>query len=141
MADYMQMLNGAFGKLAGKVKSAADSTGVMDVYAQGASRAKAFAQVTKLTLDVNAAHTELDRVYAEIGWLYFEQMRHAPEGLFVPLFEQVERIGDGIRAKEAEIEALKSQYLEPGSEPSVAVEIDEFEDVVAAAEREATRNE
>ena len=38
MADYKAL----FGKLADKVKNAAETSGVTEVYAQGASRARAF---------------------------------------------------------------------------------------------------
>ena len=49
MADYKNILSGTLGKLADKVRDAADSAGVLDMYAQGANRAKAFGQFTKLT--------------------------------------------------------------------------------------------
>ena len=48
MADYKDIFNDTLGKLAGKVKEAADTSGVLDVYAQGANRAKAFGQIAKL---------------------------------------------------------------------------------------------
>ena len=139
MADYKELINGTLGtltKLGGKVRDVAVNTGVTDVYTKGADRAKAFAQITKLTLALNSEHEELKRVYAEIGRLYFEQAKAAPEGFFVPLFEQAGRITDSIRAKQTEIDALKADYLEPG-EKDVEVEIGDFDDIVSAAEREA----
>ncbi len=139
MADYKELISGTLGtltKLGGKVRDVAVNTGVTDVYTKGADRAKAFAQITKLTLALNSEHEELKRVYAEIGRLYFEQAKAAPEGFFVPLFEQAGRITDSIRAKQTEIGALKADYLEPG-EKDVEVEIGDFDDIVSAAEREA----
>ena len=140
MADYKDILTGTFGKLAGKVKDAADSSGVAGVYARGADRARAFGQITKLTLALNGEHEELKRVYAEIGRLYFEQAKAAPEGFFVPLFEQAEKLTDSIKDKQAEINRLKSDYLESG-EKDVEVEIGDFDDIVSAAEREAMEGE
>ena len=84
MADYKDILSGTLGKLADKVKETASSSGVLDVYAQGANRAKAFGQLAKMTLELNGEHEELQRIYTEIGRLYFEQAKDAPEGLLCP---------------------------------------------------------
>ena len=140
MADYKDILSGTLGKLADKVKETANSSGVLDVYAQGANRAKAFGQLAKMTLELNGEHEELQRIYTEIGRLYFEQAKDAPEGFFVPLFEQAGRISDSIRQKQAEIDGLKADYLEPG-EKDVEVEFGDFDDIVSAAEREALGEE
>ena len=129
MADYKDL----FGKLADKVKDAAETSGVIDVYAQGASRAKAFGQLTKLTVELGREHEELRRIYAEIGRLYYEQNMAAPEGVFGPLFEQAGRVTDGIRERRARIEALKeSSGLT--EQDGIDVEISDFDDVVSATE-------
>ena len=129
MADYKDL----FGKLADKVKDVAETSGVIDVYAQGASRAKAFGQLTKLTVELGREHEELRRIYAEIGRLYYEQNMAAPEGVFVPLFEQAGRVTDGIRERRARIEALKeSSGLT--EQDGIDVEIGDFDDVVSATE-------
>lgn len=133
MADYKDILNGTLGKLAGRVKEAADSSGVLDVYAQGANRAKAFGQLTKLTLELNGDHEELQRIYAEIGRLYFEQAKDTPEGFFVPLFEQANRVSGNIRAKRAKIDELKENYG-VSEQSDIDVEIGDFDDVVSATE-------
>ena len=129
MADYKELL----GRLAGKVKDAADNSGVMDVYAQGASRAKAFGQLTKLTVDMNREHAELKRIYAEIGRLYYEQAKYAPEGVFVPLFEQAARVMDTIREEREKIDALKENYG-LSEQDDIDVEIGDFDDIVSATE-------
>ena len=133
MADYKELLGGTFGKLADKVKETASSTGVLDVYAQGASRAKAFGQLTKLTFELNGEHEELQRIYAEIGRLYFEQAKDAPEGFFVPLFEQPDRVTGSIREKRARIDERKENYGVSGKD-DIDVEIGDFDDVVSATE-------
>ena len=133
MADYKELLGGTLGKLADKVKETASSTGVLDVYAQGASRAKAFGQLTKLTLELNGEHDELQRIYAEIGRLYFEKAKDAPEGFFVPLFEQANRVTGSIREKRARIDELKEHYGVTGKN-DIDVEIGDFDDVVSATE-------
>lgn len=136
MADYKDILTGTFGKLADRVKDAADSSGVAGVYARGADRAKAFGQLTRLTLALNGELTELNRVYTEIGRLYYDQAKSAPEGFFVPLFEQAGRLTAAISAKESEIAGLKSAYLE-SSEKAGDSSLSDFDDVVSAAERDA----
>ena len=47
-------------------------------------------------------------MYTEIGRLYYEQAKDAPEGFFAPLFAQAEEICGRIAAKEDEINALKA---------------------------------
>ena len=137
MADYKDILSGTFGRLADKVKETASSTGVLDVYAQGANRAKAFGQIAKLTLELNSEHEELNRIYTEIGRLYYEQARTAPEGFFVPLFEQAGRVTGKIQEKRARIEALRDEAGIAG-EPDIEVEIGDFDDVVSATEADGT---
>ena len=131
MADYKDMLK----SIAGKVKDAADSAGVTEVYAKGAGRARAFGQMTKLNLDSNRDLEELKRVYAEIGRLYYEQAKDSPEGFFVPLFEQAGRLTESVRSRQREIDALKAQFAEGGA-PEAGM--DDFDAVVSQAEREAT---
>ena len=129
MADYKDL----FGKLAGKVKDVAETSGVKDVYAQGASRAKAFGQLARLTVELNREQEELKRLYAEIGRLYYEQARSAPDGVFVPLFEQADRVTDRIRDSRAKIDALKESSGLTGQD-DIDVEIGDFDDVVSATE-------
>ena len=133
MADYKDILSGTLGKLADKVKETASATGVLDVYAQGANRAKAFGQLAKMTLELNGEHEELQRIYTEIGRLYFEQAKDAPEGFFVPLFEQANRVPASIRAKRAKIDELKEHYG-VSEQSDIDVEIGDFDDVVSATE-------
>ena len=137
MADYKDIFNETLGKLAGKVKEAADTSGVLDVYAQGANRAKAFGQIAKLSLELNSEHDELNRIYTEIGRLYYEQAKAAPEGFFVPLFDQADRVAGKIRDKRARIDALREDAGIAG-EPDIEVEIGDFDEVVSATEADGT---
>ena len=139
MADYKEykdLLTGTLGKVVDRVKEAADSTGVLDVYARGTDRAKAFGTVAKLSLELNGDYDELNRVYAEIGRLYYEQAKAAPEGFFVPLFEQAGKISADIREKRAKIDALKERFGD-AEHSDIEVEIGDFDDIVSAAEKEA----
>ncbi len=137
MADYKDIINGTLGNLVSKVKEVANSETVKNVYEQGASRAKSYGRIAKLSLESNGDAEELKRVYIEIGKLYYEQAKDAPEGFFAPLFAQAGELIAKLDAKEAEIEALKAELMP--EEPDIHVEIEEvpadpFEEVVSATE-------
>lgn len=140
MSDYKSIIAGTLGNLVGKAKEAVEVSGVRGVYQQGASRAKTYGRIAKLTLEMNGQTEELGKVYTEIGKLYFDQNRERPEGFFAPLFAQAETLQTGIRDKEAEISALKGELsaekAEGAGEPDIEVEISEFEDIVNATEED-----
>ncbi len=158
MADYKDIINGTISTLVGKakefaasdavtglvdkVKSAADESGVTRVYEEGASRTKAYARIAKFTLEVNGSHEELSRVYAEIGKLYYEQAKDAPEGYFAPLFAQAASLTESILAKEDEVRALKEEIdsaKAARAEQRAAeadAEIADFEQIVDATEND-----
>ena len=128
-----------------RVKEAAQSTGIVDVFEKGSQRARSFGSATRLTVDLNRDYKELERVFSEIGKLYYEQTSSSPEGFFAPLFEQVEAIRTSIAAKEAEIEAYKSsfetQQAAAGTAPDEAdlnTRIDDFESIVDRTENDGS---
>ena len=132
MADYKDIIKGTPSSIAGKVKEVAESGTVRDIYDKGASRAKSYTRIAKLTLEMNGESEELKRVYTEIGKLYYEQAKDAPEGFFAPLFSQVKEISDSILAKEEEINAMKAEFEAECAAKDIDVEIGEFDDVVDA---------
>ena len=136
MADYKSIIAGTLTNLASKLKEVAESGSVRDIYDRGAVRAKAYARIAKLSLELNGENEELRKVYAEIGRLYYEQAKDAPEGFFAPLFAQAEELYSGIAAREEEINALRAEMEAESSIDDIDVEISEFEEVVAAAEQE-----
>lgn len=133
MSDYKSMITGALGTLVDRVKEVANREAVRDIYEQGASKARSYGRIAKLTLEVNTENESLKRVYAEIGKLYFEQARGTAEGYFAPLFDKAEDINASIAAKTAEIDALKAD-MEYSAYSDVEVE---FEEIVDAAAEEA----
>ena len=155
MADYKDFITGTLGSLAGKAKELAESesvlrfrdkiretaeaNGVKGIYDQGPSRAKNYGRIAKLTREMNSQHQELNRVYAEIGKLCYEQYRNNPEGCFAPLFSQVSALSQSIRAKQDEIDALKEEIRASAQgEADIDVEIGDFEDIVAATEEDGS---
>ena len=140
MADYKDLLNGTLKNLAGKVRDVAEDIGVGEVYAKGIERTKSYGSMAKLTLSVNSDTEELKRVYQEIGRLYYEENRNAPEGFFASLFAQVEALNESINEKRRNIDAIKVG-LAPSSPSDIEVEIGEFEDVVNSTESDGTGKE
>ena len=133
MANYKDIIAGTLSGLGSKVKVAAETANVRGIYEQGASRARNMARLAKLSLEINGDGEELKKVYAEIGKLFYEQTREAPDGIYAALFSRAEEIGGRLRDKKAEIEAMKAQY---GADGDIEVEISQFEDIVSATEDE-----
>jgi len=142
MADYKDIIAGTLNVLAGKVKEAVNTVSesmgengsVREVYEAGAGRAKAYARMAKLSLELNGEREELKRVYTEIGKLYYDAAKDAPEGFFASLFAQVDEINARIQAKSDEIDEIKAEVV-PGD---IDVEISEFDDVVSESENDVT---
>ena len=130
MADYKDIISGTINSIVGKVKEVAESGAVRDIYEHGANRAKSYGRIAKLALELNGENEELKRVYTEIGRLYYEQAKDAPEGFIAPLFAQAEEICGRIAAKEDEINALKADVAAATGcdEADIDVEIGEFDD-------------
>lgn len=130
MADYKDIISGTINSIVGKVKEVAESGTVRDIYENGANRAKSYGRIAKLALELNGENEELKRVYTEIGRLYYEQAKDAPEGFFAPLFAQAEEICGRIAAKEDEINSLKADVAAATGcdEADIDVEIGEFDD-------------
>jgi len=127
-----------------RVKDAAQNTGIAEVFEKGSQRARSFGSATRLTLDLNRDYKELERVYCEIGKLFYEQSSSSPEGFFAPLFEQVEAIRTSIAAKEAEIEAYKASFEAPAAGGTASADadlntrIDDFESIVDQTETDGS---
>ena len=155
MADYKDIISGTLSSLMDKakelagsesvtrfrdrVRETAETNGIKGVYDQGTSRAKIYGRIAKLSLEMNGQHQELNRVFTEIGKLCYEQYRDNPEGFFAPLFAQAGELGQAIRAKQAEIDALKAELAEAAKgESDIDVEIGDFEDIVAATEEDGS---
>ena len=108
MSDYMDLINGTLKNIAEKVKDAAEATGVREVYEQGIERTKSYGAIARLTVGINGDTEELKRVYQEIGRLYYEEHKDAPEGFYSSLFSQVDALNAAVGAKREEIETLKN---------------------------------
>ena len=143
MASYKDILAGTLGGLADKVKQSGATDAVRDIYSKGAERAKGYARVAKLSLEINGETEELRKVYTEIGKLYFEQNEAAPGPLYAGLFSQAQRLRAALREKEAEIRAKREDFEASQAEKAgdIEVEISDFENVVNATESDGSGRE
>lgn len=142
MADYKDIIAGTLSKVISKTREVADSVAdtvsknvdVKDVYEQGASRAKAYGRIARLSLEISGDQEELKRIYAEIGRLCYEQHKGDAPDLYAPLFSQADVVTGRISAAEEEIKTLKEAVASSAEERGIEVEIGQFEDVVGSTE-------
>jgi len=130
MADF------DFKEFSGK---AADATGnaagkVKDFTLLAVHSAKRLGRKAKLTLEINAQKDIIKKNYLEIGKLYYETRKDAPEGFFVQLCEEVSAAMAEIEAREAEIASMKTDDAEPAADA-------DFEAVVEETAAEAPAEE
>lgn len=111
---------------------AEQATGTMRDFADKAmGSARAGGRIAKLAMEVASEKESLKKTYQEIGRLYYETAKDAPDGFFIQLFEEV-RLGEqSIAEKETELNELKSSFQKP-----FGVDV-EFEFVVGKTEAEA----
>lgn len=140
MANYKDIITGTLNNLVSKAKEVADNGTVRNIYEQGSTRAKAYARIAKLGLEINGDTEELRRVYTEIGKLYYEENRNDPHGFFAPLFQQAEELTERINAKSDEMDALKAEAAQT-AEKDLEVEIGDFEEVVSSTEDDGAGKE
>ena len=130
MADYLEKLK----NIAGKVKEAAETSGVLEVYEQGLERTRQYGSMAKLSFEMNSEKEELKKVYQEIGRLCYEDKKSAPEGLYAPLFAQIEKLSQSIEQKKREMEDIKESVI--GAQKDIEVEIDDFDRIVSETEKD-----
>ena len=99
--------------------------GVKDLAEKAADKAKAGGRIAKLTMEISSEKETMKKAYLEIGRLYYEAHKDAPEGFFLQLCEEVALAEKNIADKEAEIAALKEEFGGKG-EPDVSVEFEEI---------------
>ncbi len=122
-----------FKKLAGRIgRSAADKA--KTVASLAAKKTKNVSRIAKLNVDIAGERDLIKRTYSEIGKLYYETHREAPEDYFLQLCLEIDHSLESIAAMESEIIRLKTADLSPAaetSEPDVVVEIVDEADLAA----------
>lgn len=112
------------------VNSAAAGVGIL---ARGAAKAtRRMARTAKLNLVIADERKNINRLYTEVGRLYYEAHRDDPEGFFVNLFQKIDASMEAVAVMETELENLRNEIrpVDPPSdetpeEPDITVEIEE----------------
>lgn len=101
-----------------------------------ADQTKRLARITKLNIEISSEKENIKKSYIELGKLYYETHKDAPEGFFQQLCEEVTAAHAVIAEKEAEIETLKatvSEFDEPICDPDFETVVSETEAAPEAA--------
>ena len=122
------------GKAADEVKEAAAKTAgkTRDMAEKAADKAKVGARIAKLNIEISSEKENMKKTYLEIGKLYYDTHKDAPEGFFIQLCEEIALAEQNIAEKEAEIESLKAE-----DDGSIKVEFEEIIDEEPEAEEKA----
>lgn len=125
MADYKSILKGTLNSVTKKAKNYVESGGLKDAYDKGSTTARCYANIAKLTLQINGELEEQNKVFLEIGRLCYDENRDAPYGKYIPLFEELSKIDERIETMRQELEAAKEAVEAGKAGPEYA----EFYDV------------
>jgi hypothetical protein len=125
----------ALGQAVDGIKGFADKAGdkTRDIAGQAADKAKAGGRIAKLSMEIATEKENMKKAYSEIGRLYYDTHKEAPEGFFAQLCEEIGLAEKNIADKEAEIAELKASFSAE-KDPDVSVE---FEEIVEKEESAA----
>jgi uncharacterized protein YjbJ (UPF0337 family) len=125
--DFSNLKNKLLSTLGQATDSAKDLAGKAGEGAKNlADKAKDMGRVAKLNMEIATEKENMRKSFTEIGRMYYEANKDAPDALFTQLCGEIALAEKNIADKEAEIAVLKGS-----GEPDVSVE---FEEVVAAEE-------
>ena len=103
MADFRKKAGAFAGRAAGKAKSFALVT---------ARKTRDVSRIARLNVEIAGERDNIKRNYHEIGKLYYEIHRDAPEGFFVQLCQEIDNSLSSIADMEAEVARLKTEGQE-----------------------------
>ena len=108
MADYKSILKGTLNSVTKKAKDYVESGSLKEAYDKGSTTARCYANIAKLSLQINGELEEQKKVFTEIGRQYYDQNRDCAEGKFAVLFQELQAIDDRIEIMRTELEAAKA---------------------------------
>lgn len=100
-----------------------------------AARTRQLGRAAKLNMDIASEKDAIRKTYEEIGRLYYENHREAPEGLLAHACQSIDASKAAIAAMEEEIEQLKEKGEEAPAEDFQTV-VDQTEAEVVSQEPE-----
>jgi len=108
MADYKSIIKGTYNAVKSKAKDIVESGAVRDAYDRGTTAAKCYANIAKLTLQINGELEDEKNIFAEIGRLYYRESGGVGAGDFAPLYQELWSIQQKIEDMRAELDAAKA---------------------------------
>ena len=132
MADYNEIKDNVFNALG----TAADLT--RGLVGKAADKTKDVAKMAKLNMELNSEKETVQKAYLEIGKLYYETHKNAPEGFFVQLCDEITLANQHIGKLTAEIDSVKS-----GKDGDISVAYTEVkeEETKAASDEDFVKEE
>lgn len=127
----MSETNDFKGKASLFAATAAKKARGLAVYA--ATKTKQLSRIAKLNVDIASQKDTIKTAYTEIGKLYYEAHKDAPEGFFLQLCQEIDTANQAIAQMEEEIAQLKAESAAPQEEAPTAEDAD-FAAVVDEAE-------
>lgn len=129
MANYQSMIKGTLKALGNKAKQVAESNAVKDVYDRSTTTAKCYANIAKLTVLINGELEDQQKVFNEIGRLYYELNRENPTEDFQELFDKVGEMDEKIESMRQELSdakaAVEASRSNSNSEPAAEAKSDD----------------
>ena len=128
--DFNNLKNKLLSTLGQATDGARDLAGKASEGAKNlADKAKDMGRIAKLNMEIATEKENMNKAFTEIGRMYYDAHKDAPDTLFLQLCEEIALAEKTIANKQGEIELLKGN-----GEPDVTVE---FEEVVGEAEQAA----
>ena len=127
MADYKSILKGTLNSVTKKAKDYVESGSLKEAYDKGSTTARCYANIAKLSLQINGELEEENKVFIEIGRLCYYENRDNPDGRYAPLFDELKAMDERIEKMREELEAAKAA-VEAGKNGGEYAEFYDIED-------------
>ena len=127
MADYKSILKGTLNSVTKKAKDYVESGSLKEAYDKGSTTARCYANIAKLSLQINGELEEENKVFIEIGRLCYDENRENPDGRYAPLFDELKAMDERIEKMREELEAAKAA-VEAGKNGGEYAEFYDIED-------------
>ena len=127
MADYKSILKGTLNSVTKKAKDYVESGSLKEAYDKSSTTARCYANIAKLSLQINGELEEENKVFIEIGRLCYDENRDNPDGRYAPLFDELKAMDERIEKMREELEAAKAA-VEAGKNGGEYAEFYDIED-------------
>lgn len=128
--EYNDKIIAAFRNLGKTTETFTEKSGLKDIYDKCTNKVKSLGNYAKLSMKYNNLYEQLQKVYTEIGKIYYREHYNLPESIYEVLFQKVAELNE-------EISAVKNQFDNlQGFSNSASDNNANFEDTVSTSESE-----